>query len=158
MKYTIEFVEVGKTTTGKTKATLTLKDEAGALHDHVTAWGDFPKFEELMMGRTVEGDIAVKVNGQYTNKTLYPPRTEQSAPIRRQPSGITKAMEKKEASIEKAQDRKESSMEKLAAIRDATILTQALVSKLDVVEFAEMEVIWKKWHAFIKGEIEGTPF
>jgi hypothetical protein len=158
MKYTIEFVEVGTTKTGKTKATLTLKDEKGEIHDHVTAWGDFPKFEELMMGRTVEGDIAIKVNGQYTNKTLYPPRTEQSTPIRRQPSGITKAIEKKEASIIKAQDRKETSMEKFAAVRDATILTQALVSKLDSVSMTEMEEIWKKWHAFIKGEIEGTPF
>jgi len=158
MKYSIEFVEVGKTTTGKTKATLTLKDDAGALHDHVTAWGDFPSFDKLMMGQTVEGDIATKVNGQYTNKTLYPPRTEQSAPIRRQPSGITKAIEKKEAGIAKAQDRKETSMEKFAAVRDATILTQALVSKLDSVSMTEMEEIWKKWHAFIKGEIEGEPF
>jgi hypothetical protein len=158
MKYTIEFVEVGKTTTGKTKATLTLKDEKGEVHDHVTAWGDFPKFEELMMGRTVEGNIATKVNGQYTNKTLYPPRTEQSAPIRRQPSGIVKAMEKKEASIAKFQDSKQERIERSAAIRDATILTQALVSKLDTVSFEEMEEIWKKWHKFIKDEFIGEPF
>lgn len=40
----------------------------------VTIWQDFPNFENLIVGSQVEGDIVTKVNGNFTNVTLYTPK------------------------------------------------------------------------------------
>lgn len=40
----------------------------------VTIWQDFPNFENLIVGSQVEGDIVTKVNGNFTNVTLYAPK------------------------------------------------------------------------------------
>lgn len=164
MKYTIEWAEVSQTSTGKTKATLTLVGADGVTVDKVTAWGDFPNFTELQPGKSVEGDVVVKVNGKFTNKTLYPKKTDTlsnpSAPAwAKKPSGIAAAMKTKEASIAKFQDNKSEMIEKMASFRDATLLTVEWSRSMGLpVSEDELKTKWKSFRKWLQGEMEGEPF
>ena len=42
--------------------------------EQVTIWQDFPEFIALDVNSEVEGDIITKINGNFTNITLYPPK------------------------------------------------------------------------------------
>jgi hypothetical protein len=46
------------------------------VNEKVTIWQDFPEFIALGVGSEVEGDIVTKVNGNFTNITLYPPKEQ----------------------------------------------------------------------------------
>lgn len=150
MQYVIEFIEsktIDTTRGPSLKATATLKDTAGVTTEGVTIWGSFPEFSGLMMGHMVEGEIEVKKNGQYTNKTLNPIRKPLDPPqfIKNKQAGITQAMEKKETSIKNFQENKEWSIIQAASFRDATLLTVAEAQKGDI----EFEFVWLRWRQWL---------
>lgn len=131
MKYTVKWIEQSTTSTGKVKANLTLVDSANVETNKVTVWGDFPGFKELRPAGTVEGDIVVKQNGQYTNKTLYPAKTDTltnpKAPAwatkgLAKSAAISVAMEKKQEGIERAQENKADSIRTSSTMRDAVLI------------------------------------
>lgn len=142
-KYQIKWAEVSTTSTGKTKTTLTLIDEKGTETDKVTTWGDFPNFAELQPGKSVNGNISVKVNGQYTNKTLYPEPTAPAwatAGPTGKGGGIAKAQERKETGIAKTMDRKEEGIKISSTMRDAVNLAVAEQSPNE-----DRIMYWRKW-------------
>ncbi len=157
MKYKINWLERKTLSTGKVKIDATLIDEAGVTIDKVTIWDSFPDFANLAPERTVEGDITVKQNGQYTNKTLNAPKTSGGGFNK---SAMTeKLMDKKQGNIEKSQDRKEESIIRASCQRDATLLTCAFISKMpeDMVSGDIMKETWEKWHAWLTNKAE-LPF
>lgn len=153
MKYIVEWSEYKTTSTGKKKADATLKDEAGVITEGVTIWENFPGFNDIRPGSTLEGDVTVKVNGQYTNKTLNAPRAEFP---RKAPGAITQAMAKKEKSIEKFQEQKTSSIEKMACFRDATLLTVAWAGNSGQLS-EDIKAKWEEFHKWLENKLT-VPF
>ena len=131
-KYTINWIEQSTTSTGKVRATATLQDEQGVVTEGVTIWGDYPNFATLMVGNTTLGDIQIKQNGKYTNKTLYPARTNTLAtpPKKSAPSAIQGAIKAKQEGIEKSQTRKEEGIKLAGAARDATLIVTTFYPEL----------------------------
>lgn len=88
MKYQVEWAEHKSTSKGPTLKT-TLKDEQGVMTEDVTLWGNQWPIATLVPGAMVEGDVVIKQNGQYTNKTLYPKKEgnmgQMPASLRRAP-------------------------------------------------------------------------
>lgn len=142
MKYTIEWLERKRTSTGKDKIDATLSDGKNSID--VTIWDNFPNFTGLMAGQDVEGDVVTKQNGQYTNKTLYPVKVATTPKFGA--SGVSKLMDKKAEQIEKAQERKSESI----AFFNATNSAITLVSKLGIESMSEAQirvsvVSWRDW-------------
>lgn len=151
-KYEIKWAEVSQTSTGKTKTTLTLVDEKGTETDKVTAWGDFPNFAELQPGKSVNGNISVKVNGQFTNKTLYPeataPAWATATPVGKG-GGIAKAQAVKQEGIKVAQENRAEGVKIASTARDATLIVAQLIQPrgIDTDELIKAE--WIKWRKFL---------
>ena len=145
MIYTINWLERKRTSTGKNKLDAVLVDPNGIQNEGVTIWEGFPNFAALMPGSQVEGDITVKQNGQYTNKTLNAPRGSTSqfaggyAP---KPNAIKAAMEMKSEGIQRAQDNKELGIITSATARDATMVAVAFIDKGTITP----KNFEKEWH------------
>lgn len=150
-KYTITQLEIKQTSTGKTKAEVTLADTSvGKEIQGVTIWGDWPNFSELKQHDEIEGNLVEKQNGQYLNKTLYPITPK---PAGKGNAAIGKAMDKKAENIAVAQDRKEQAIILAATMRDATLLTVEQCKQItkggETVGFEGMKTIWLEWRKWL---------
>ncbi len=121
--YTIEWLESKQTSTGKNKYDVTLKDDKGVVTDKVTIWEGFPDFANLRPGHTIDADIVVKQNGQYTNKTAY--QTKTYSQWKPKAGSIAKAQEVKGEQIHQAQENKELGIKVSSTIRMAVDLAIA---------------------------------
>jgi hypothetical protein len=153
--YAIDWMEIKPTSTGKTKADTTLRDEQGNVINRVTIWGDFPNFVNIRPGEKVRGKIEEK--GQY--KSLKPEMTQGwGGTYKPKGTGIVAAMEKKEASIEKFQDKKQESIERSATFRDATLLATAYISKYTgTVTTQNIEEAWTHFYEWLTNK-QSQPF
>lgn len=118
--YTVEWAESKPTSTGKPRKIVTLKDETGAHYENVTLWGDFPGWEGIGPGSSVQGDY--KDDGKY--RTLFPTRAPRAArgPTGENMRGVAAAQTRKGDMIEKAQDAKGRGIQVAAAYRDCTLM------------------------------------
>ena len=152
MKYTLEWTENKVTSTGKKMMKVTLKDETGAVTNDVAIWEGFPNFDGLKPGEIVEGDLVVKQNGQYENKSLYAPKVAGTSP-QRSTGAIKQAMQTKADNIEKAQGNKEQGIKVAStmsmACQTALAFLQGETIKDEGVFKAEVkrwrEFYWKEW-------------
>ena len=153
MKYIIDWCERGQTKTGKQNIKATLKDEQGVMTENVTLWGDYPDFANLMPGKEVNGDINVKQNGQYTNKTLYPVTTYKK--FEAKPNNIAKAQETKKENIKEAQDNKEQGIKISSTIRMAVDIAIAESDTRPENIKEKRAWLWNEWE---KSDKDFPPF
>jgi hypothetical protein len=146
MKYTIESLERKSIAGGKNMIKAVLKGEDGVHEDNVAIWDTFPSFNVLAVGQMVEGDINVKVNGQYTNKSLYAPKPVGGSTGRiGGNAGMSKMMDKKNESIKGFQDTKEVAIKLASAMRDAVQLAIAELEGQDKTALASRITHWRSW-------------
>ncbi len=107
MKYIIDKCEQRATKAG-TVLKVDLIDENGTLEDKVTIWNSYPNFASLRVGTEVSGDVEVKKNGIYTNKTLISLKTSTLTPPRG--TGTKVYQERQGEMIKVAQERKSESI------------------------------------------------
>ncbi len=147
--YKILKIDRKETSTGKLKADLNLQSPDGVVSTGVTIWADFPNFAALTEGITTEGDIVEKQNGQYTNKTLYPARTNTLGAKRPGAGNIVKAMETKAKNIEAAQESKQEGIKISSTFRDATLISIAMLgrgeSSISASDMQETWLYWREW-------------
>lgn len=98
--FKIEWQERVTTKVGD-KWNTTLSSAEGSV-EGCTLWvKDWPT---VALGQEVTGDLVTKVNGQFTNRTLYPAKTYKS--FQAKPGAIKEAMATKAQNISAAQDNK----------------------------------------------------
>lgn len=143
MKYIVQEIDGNKTTsTGKAYHKVTLAS-GSELHEGVAIWSDFPNFNSITFETEVEGDVVIKQNGQYVNKTLYPLKPASTGHTRGS-GAITKAMETKASNIRDAQENKENGIKLSSTIRMAVDIT--LARDLGSTEDIQAEIeYWRKW-------------
>lgn len=116
----INWIEIGQTTTGKTKADITFEGDT----KKVTAWADFPGFADLKPGSEVEGTIVPKAVGNKTYYTLYAPKGNFArAGVSKPNFAIKEAQATKREDIATAQKNKEEGIRVSSTFRDATLIT-----------------------------------
>lgn len=165
-KYQIIKLERKTTANGKNKIDADLQDFDGFVEDKVTIWDDFPNFANLKMGNEVTGQVVAKVNGQYTNKSLYGERTEGWGGGKKAPSvNISKLMDKKAENIAEAQERKNDSIAYFNAINSAIALAEQMVTTPHSDQMKEFIKIWRdwflsEWNKYNSGDVtdKRTPF
>lgn len=150
MLYKINSIERKTTSKGSAKADLTLIDVSGAEFEGVTIWADFPNFEGLAAGSQIDGNLSIKQNGQYTNKTLYPNTAKPTAngQIGGNKSALGAGMMKQKAeNIERAQETKAEGIMMSSTIRMAVDITVAKMGgKMLTDEEIKNEVTkWRYW-------------
>ncbi len=97
-----------------------LQNLDGVVETGVAIFNSFPNFSSLGVGSEVIGMITVKVNGQFTNKTLNEERTQGWGGGKKGPSiNMNKLMEKKAEYIQEAQERKNESIAYFNAVNSA---------------------------------------
>lgn len=150
-KYQIIKLERKTTANGKNKIDADLQDFDGFVEDKVTIWDDFPNFATLKMGNEVTGQVVAKVNGQYTNKSLYAERTEGWGGGKKQPSvNMNKIMEKKQEGIAVAQDNKELGIKVSSSMNKAIDLAIAeMKSEYDSQIPYDLKAGINKWRQWI---------
>lgn len=132
-KYSVEWMERRTTASGKIMIKATLQDETGAQYTDIGIWSDFPGFADLMPGSSVQGNIVEK--GQY--KTLYPtraPRATTGGQGGGNMRGVAAAQVRKQEGIREAQENKSHAIKVASAMRDATLLIDALGYKFETQE------------------------
>ena len=121
MIYTVEWLEIVQTRTGKTKANANLVDSNSIKTDNVAIWSDYPGFQDIRPGSKVDGDLVVKnIKGKnYTS--LYPAKNANNTyrPTPRQ-TPIEKAVEAKNQSMGQFQDKKMEGIKDSSTFRAAT--------------------------------------
>lgn len=151
-KYTINWAE-RKTTKVGDKFDAALKDEQGVETTGVTLWAkDWP---DAQPGREVEGDLVVKQNGQYTNKTLYKAKTWSAGRAAAKPD-FTKIVEQKNENITRQMDRKEDSIKIAGAQRDATLMVTTFFHDGFHTD-EELKTKWLSWKSYFLGQSD-SPF
>lgn len=144
MKYSLEWLEK-KTTKVGDKWNATVKDEKGATYENVTLW--LKDWSDAMAGMEVEGELVIKQNGQYENKTLqrnktysqWKPKTSATTP-----AGIKVAQERKAEFIEKAQDNKELGIKVSSTMRMAVDLALG-DGEMEQTTRKETIKFWRQW-------------
>ncbi len=136
------------------KCDLTTTDGATTTQE-VTLWSSFPDFANLKDGDVVTGELEIKVNGQYTNKTLTFPNKAPGGAYKKPQVNMEKVMEKKEQSIGKFQDNKELSIKISSTMRMAVELTiaeiggngnnAAVLNGKTYTAFETTILKWRKW-------------
>lgn len=144
MNYKIITIESKTTSTGKAMKKATIVDEAGVETSDVAIWSSFPDFANIVVDSTVVGELEVKQNGAYTNKSLKNPATGSFGANRGGSGAISKAMEKKEASIEKFQGNKEESIKIASTFSSAVNCAIAEYNK-DPHNLDTLEELIRKW-------------
>lgn len=125
MKYKIDFLEERTTKVGPV-LDVQVTDEKGVQTNKVSLWpSNWPNYKELRPGSEILAELQVKINGNFTNKTLYPERTNTLNHSSRSTGAITKAMETKAENIKEAQANKAESIKEAAIMRDSALLTAA---------------------------------
>lgn len=151
MKYTIEWCERKRTTTGKDKLDCTLTDENKVQTSNVTIWGDWIGFQDIMVGHVVEGTLVPAKDPKY-GPTLYPIKTSNVGQPRAS-GGISKLMDKKAENIKEAQERKSDSIAYFNSVNSAiNLVTKLLEPSLQngtaIPSEAELKVkirVWRDW-------------
>lgn len=141
-EYTVNWMEVKTTTTGKTYAKLTLE----GVQPTVSVWSDFPNFSDIKAGGKVRGILTQK--GEYWN--LMAPKTQR--PQGNRTAGMEKMMDKKAIQIGAAQDNKERGIMTSSTMRMAVDLTVAQISgdpilSKDTAQIKKMIMDWRNWCA-----------
>lgn len=147
-KYKIQSCEQVVLKTGKVKVNATLISEDNATLEHVTIWSDFPNFANLKGGDVVEGVISTKVNGNYTNHTLYPPATGTSSTGQNTRSGgaIRAAQERKQEAIRESQESKDFSIKVASTLTNAVNLALAEYQNPKNLDTLEVLILrWRRW-------------
>ena len=130
----------------KPKVDCSITSDDGQITDAVSIWSSFADFANLKDGDVVDGELEIKQNGNYTNKTLKSPPTGTTGPYRGNPGAITKAMDRKEQGIEKFQDNKELGIKISSTIRMAVDLVAATESEGWTMQQKQSEIKqWRKW-------------
>jgi len=145
MKYNIVWSERKETSGGKKMIKATLKDDKGVEFTDVAIWDSFPNFEGIMTGHDIEGDLVVKQNGQYENKSLYPLKVSTGGSIGANRGGVARNMEVKNENIKQSQDRKEHSIKESSSIRDSVQLALAEFNADSNVNLEERIFHWRKF-------------
>lgn len=149
MKYKIDWIEKGTTSTGKVKADATLSDAAGKYE--VTIWGDFPGFANLLNGGEVEGEIKPASDPKYKPSLNTPRVTKTSAPSTFKQKMIEDTMIKKEQSIGRFQDSKEFSIKVSSTFRaavDSAIAEYQEQRRVSIATEVSLEKLFEKWREF----------
>lgn len=163
LEYTINWMEVKQTSTGKTKADVTLEGD----ERKITMWGDFPGFSNLKPGSKVKGEVVTKVNGKFTNHTFFPERTDTrskpSAPAWAKKDGAVQAAKITSDSVRESMAQKQEAIERSSVIRDSTLITVALINAYAAGKIIDSEKVkedWQNWRKFFEGEFNdpGVPF
>lgn len=143
MKYKVDSIEVGASKTGKTVANVQLVDAEGKLYSKkVSIWGDFPGFQSITFGATVDGDIVVNDKGY---ATLYPPKPQHKFGSFA-PRGASTMMKEKQEGIKESQGRKEDSIKTSSSMRDAVQIALAELGTLkDHTEYESRIQYWRKF-------------
>lgn len=155
MKFKIDFLEERTTSTGKVVLDCQITDEKGVQTDKVTMWASsWPNYKDIKPGSEISGELQVKQNGKFTNKTLYPERTDTMS----KPSfggfnkgGINKAMETKRENIAEAQANKSESIKEAAIMRDSALLTAAWAHGQNKAVY-EMEEAYLNFRKFVTNQ------
>jgi hypothetical protein len=168
MKYHIDFLEERMTKVGPV-LDAQVTDENGIQNDKVSLWpSNWPNFRELKPGSDVLAELKIKQNGKFTNKTLYPEKTDtRTAP--RAPSwaggksGAVAAAKETSKNVAVAQENKQEGIKISSTFRDATLITIAFFAGASFTEaaFKEkwMEVRNWLWKNFDTSEDkESAPF
>jgi hypothetical protein len=153
MNYKITALERKTTSTGKSMIKATLIDESNAEATDVAIWSGFQDFANLAVGSTIVGELEVKQNGQFLNKSLKSPMTVNSGASRT--TQINNAMEKKADMITKAQDNKGESIKIAGTMRDAVLCAIAEYNK-DPHNLDTLEQLITKWRRTLWFEWENT--
>lgn len=168
IKYQVLKAERKSTSTGKDKMDVDLQDFNGVVEEKVTIWADFPNFTSIKTGSEVCGQITVKNNGQYVNKTLYPERTEGFGGKKGAPSvNMNKIMEKKQEGIAVAQDNKELGIKVSSSMNKAIDLAIAESKEFNSIHMVGQPTIgydlkaginkWRQWIWDNWDEIKSQP-
>lgn len=147
LKYHILKIEKKQTSTGKWKADVDLQDFNGVIESKVTIWEGFPNFATLKVGDEVIGAITVKVNGQYTNKTLNTEKTTGYGNPGRQPSiSMNKIMEKKQEAIQQSQGIKDLGIRLSSSMNKAIDLAMAQAGEgMSPDVYKTLIIQWRTW-------------
>jgi hypothetical protein len=157
MNYKIISLEKKETSTGKPMLKASIVDETGEKHEGVAIWSDFPNFANLKVGEMVVGDLQVKQNGQYTNKSLSYPKPTKTQGFTR---NIEKNIEKKQEGIRESQEHRDNSVRTSATARDATLIVTTFYGghKLTDEQIKDKWLKWRRWLWFaFEEEIKNYP-
>lgn len=146
MKFTIEWLEMKETSTGKRKADATVVSEDGKNTD-VTIWADFPGFTELTPGMSVEADIKPASDPKYKPSLTAPRSSHKASGGGYKARVMEDAMVRKETSISRFQTNKEESIKLMSAQRDAVLIVTTMY---DAGAWGEEEMKrqilkWRDW-------------
>lgn len=151
------------TSTGKNMIKATVTDSDQNEIEDVTLWDSFPNFAMLAPTMAVEGDLVIKQDGKWENKTLYPKKST-TRTTRPKQEDMAKIMDKKAANIGIAMDKKSDAIKIAANARDATILTAQWVAQMTATgvswtigDMMEKWVEMRKWLSDNFGDTE-APF
>jgi len=100
----------------------------------------FEKFDEIMPGGTIEGELWRSDKGACY---LFAPRPQSAPKVGGFGGGVKAAQERKEVMIEKAQERKSDSIAYFNSVNCAIELVKDM--KLDAKALQEELVIWREW-------------
>lgn len=151
MQYKIEWMEK-KQISGKDIIEASLSGEGVTPAEKVTIWKtdtkgeEFPGFDDLSPGHTVEGNLWSKPGSNF--KTLYPAKEKRAKGNSNfRTEQIEKAQGRKAEFIEKAQDNKDWSIMVSSTMRDAVLLTIAEVGSNASTSLYENKV--RQWRTFL---------
>lgn len=130
--------------TGTKFAIANVSNESGAEFDNVTIFSNYPEFEGLKDGATIEGDL---VTNDYNGRKGW--KLSTGKPMRAK-TDFKKAMETKADNIKVAQENKNESIKISSTFRDATILTAEWLKKTDISFMTDKDIQdkwleWRKW-------------
>lgn len=123
----------------------------------VAIFSSFPDFANLMPGQEVMGELEIKQNGQYTNKSLvYPPTTPSGANRGSGGAYKTKLMnemvEKKQEGIRQSQENKELGI-KISSVNnkavDCAISEFNYISREGEIKEGTLKLLTEKWRKYL---------
>ncbi len=142
MKYIVDWCETKTTSTGKNVKNATLKTENGTLIKDISIWSDFPGWNDVRPGSSVDGEIRTSAKGY---KSLSAGKFASST-LNRAPSGAVKAADITRESVKEAQANKNASIAFFNATNSAISLYGAL-STQGLMAGTPEEFIrkWRSW-------------
>lgn len=148
-QYKIEWMEK-KQISGKDIIEASLSGEGVTPAEKVTIWKtdtkgeEFPGFDEIMPGHTVEGNLWSKPGSNF--KTLYPVKEKKTGNGNFRAQLMEKAQDRKETSIAKAQDNKEWGIKTSSTMRMAVDLAIAEIQREPNTGYLHERIkYWREW-------------
>ena len=153
-KYTVEFIENKPTGTGKERAIVTLKNEAGEYQKDITMWGsNWTNLAGILPGATLDGIIKPASDPKYGD-TFYPGMAAKPASFKT--SGIKEAQAVKRADIATAQDAKQQGIQISSTFGKATDITIAYFTGRSFTH-EEFQAEWEYWRKWLNDSFIGDP-